>query len=70
MKKCEITCDSCKRNISFTGNSIDYRLALINEKIPSRGGAVSDMYMLPLIEDNAHFCGLGCLKKWINNDRL
>lgn len=39
--------------------------------MPSMNGAVSDMYIYPPIPDgngghvDKHFCGLGCLKAWI-----
>lgn len=64
MKAVEVTCDGCGRDLTTTGNSIDYRLALANERLPSRGGCVTDMMIYPPIKRDAHFCGMACLKKW------
>ena len=60
----EIKCDGCGRDLTSTGNCEDYRLALIVERIPSRGGAVTAMAVYPPISQNAYFCGLSCLKDW------
>jgi hypothetical protein len=70
----QVICDHCKEDLSNTGNSIDWRLSLINEKIPSWGGAVTDMFIYaPIHDDNGnpidkHFCGMGCLKAWIKDE--
>jgi hypothetical protein len=66
MKKIQVFCDGCKRDITTTGNSIDYRLVLKSEIIPSGGGSVTDMLLYPIIEEDVHFCGLNCLKIWTN----
>ena len=61
----EVTCNNCNRNISKTGNSIDYRLRLSDERIPCHDGAVTDMMLCPSLKNgDCHFCGLGCLKVW------
>ena len=64
MKEVKITCDHCGADLTFTGNSIDWRLALTNEQIPSHGGIVTDMYIQPALEKNMHFCRLHCLKQY------
>lgn len=66
MKETKITCDGCGKDLTTTGNSVDYRLALVNEAIPSGGGAVTDMMVYPPIERNVHFCGMRCLKAWLS----
>lgn len=66
MKEIKIICDSCDRDITYTGNSIDYRLALKNERIQSKEGAVTDMMVYPILDDDLYFCGKGCLKKYIS----
>lgn len=60
-----IKCDNCSVDLSLTSNSVDYRLTLKNEHIPCHEGVVSDMYIRPIILHNMHFCGLGCLSKWL-----
>lgn len=60
-----VTCDTCGRDLTSTGNCNDYRLALVPESIPSGPGAVTDWMNYPAIEKTAHFCGMRCLKTWI-----
>lgn len=66
----KITCDGCGRDRTWTGNSVDYRLALVVQRIPAgppdRNGSVSvfDMMIHPPIDQDAYFCGLDCLDKW------
>lgn len=64
----KVTCDGCGADISATGNSIDYRLRLIAEALPSRSMCVTDMMIYPPIKQDAHFCGLGCLRTWLNKE--
>lgn len=66
MEISEIKCDGCDIDLSKTGNSIDYRLGLYNERLPCGIGAVTDMMIYPIIERNAHFCGLLCLRAWLD----
>ena len=60
-----VTCDNCGRDISATANCVDYRLALVVERLPARSDYVTSMMLYPPIDRDAHFCGLGCLTKWI-----
>lgn len=60
-----ITCDGCGEDITYTGNSVDWRLALVNEPIPLRGSIATDMMIFPRIEHDVHFCGLPCLQEWL-----
>ena len=63
----QISCDNCKVDLTTTTNSINYRLALVNQRIPCKEGSLTDMMVYPPIQQDAHFCGLGCLKTWLNN---
>ena len=65
--KIKITCDGCQRHLHLTDNSIDYRLRLTCERIPTHRGAVMDMMKYPIIEADRHYCSLGCLQKHIIN---
>jgi hypothetical protein len=58
-------CDQCGRDLTTTGNCVDYRLALLNERLPSRGPVVTSMAIYPPIEADAYFCGVPCLAAWI-----
>lgn len=66
MKTVTILCDGCGSDITTTGNSVDYRLALLNERLPLRGNMCTDMMIYPPIKQDAYFCGVGCLKTWLN----
>jgi hypothetical protein len=67
----KVKCDGCERDLTSTGNSVDYRLVLESESIPPwyreeglSGGVVTDMLIDPPIDRAHHFCSLGCLDKW------
>jgi hypothetical protein len=64
----KITCDNCNKDLTYTGNCIDYRLKLMDEIIPPKSSTVTAMMMYPSLKDGSkHFCGIGCLKVWIHN---
>lgn len=64
-KSVQIVCDQCDRDLATTSNCEDFRLALVNERIPSQGGLVTMMLMHPAIKRDAYFCGVGCLAVWL-----
>jgi hypothetical protein len=62
----KIVCDACGADITWTGNSIDWRLALKNERIPHPGGVATDMMIYPILrKGDAHVCGIKCLKAFV-----
>lgn len=70
MRTVEITCDNCAKDLSWSTNSVDWRLSLQNQQIPSHALAVTDMMIYPSIEADAHFCGLGCLQEWLGHQEI
>jgi hypothetical protein len=65
----KITCDNCDQDLTYTGNSVDYRLKLMDEPMSIEPGIsmVTDMMRYPSLKNGSrHFCGLGCLKKWVD----
>ena len=60
-----ITCDGCGADLTTTGNSEDWRLALLNQFIPSRGGIVTDMAISPILKSDAYFCSVKCFLGWV-----
>lgn len=66
----KITCDGCGGDITYTSNSVDYRLALRVERMahcPRDHGAayaVTDMAISPPMKADCAFCGLQCLDRW------
>ena len=60
-KTTKIVCDKCDKNITYTSNCEDYRIAVTNERVRSRGGVVTDMALYPALESDLYFCGRSCL---------
>jgi hypothetical protein len=61
----KIICDNCEDDLTTTGNSIDYRLALICETKQGYGrGPYTDLIIYPPIDRNYYFCDLACLDQW------
>lgn len=67
MEKRQILCDNCKADLTYTGNSVDYSIRVINRSIPPKGEYVTDMMIYPSLKHDLDFCGLGCLKKYLEN---
>jgi len=65
MRIIQINCDTCGRDLTLTGNSIDYRIVIHSERIPAAEGPVTDMMIHPAVPQPLHFCHIPCLKKWI-----
>ena len=68
-KTVQLTCDGCGADIAYTGNSVDYRLALVVQSMPSRGGFVTDMMIYPPLKHDCYFCGLNCMDQWTDRRR-
>jgi hypothetical protein len=58
-------CESCERDLTFTYGPTHHCLKLSDEHINPSGGAVVDVYVLPIIENDLYFCGFGCLSKYV-----
>lgn len=65
--KVECFCDLCKRDLSITSNCIDFRISIQSEKIPVQNGAVTLMHIEPPLDGPIHFCGVGCMKKYLES---
>lgn len=65
-KDVSVTCDNCGNNLAVSSNCEDYRLALVNQPVPSAGGFVHSMLAYPAIEKDAYFCGVECLRAWLD----
>jgi hypothetical protein len=59
-----IICDGCGHDLTYTENSVDYRLVLASQSMASLGGVVTDMMIYPPVERSYHFCRLQCLDAW------
>ena len=66
-RKLEITCDVCGKDITASSNSVDWRIAIKNESIPSRGGVVTDVYIGPIFDRDLYFCSLRCIDAWMRD---
>lgn len=65
-KTVKIECDGCGHDLTYTGNSADYRLVVSAEEKPTYPGLniVTDMMIYPPIDRVYYFCRLACLDKW------
>lgn len=64
-KLVKITCDNCEKDLTVTGNCMAYRIALVNERIPSRNGVVTAMTDYPHLGTDCHFCDVRCLAAYM-----
>jgi len=60
-------CDNCKFDLSISEGATKYRLDLICNRCPHDDSPTCDIYIIPPIDSDKHFCGLGCLKEWLQN---
>ncbi len=50
MKQTTVTCDNCSKDLTTTGNCVDYRIVLASEEIPSRGNVATLMNIEPQLD--------------------
>lgn len=62
------TCDQCNKDITYTYGMDGWYLDLkaVNNMVATEGTAVFDIMCSPPIEKNVQFCGIECLKTWLN----
>ena len=67
-----ILCDQCEHDLTYTNNTVDYRLILASQPKThwyvgegKETGAVTLMHIQNPMPQSRHFCGLHCLKEWI-----
>jgi len=68
MREIKITCDGCGEDITEAGHRPQYRLILSQEKMPNNTGFEYAVMVYPPLKRSMHFCGLGCLSKWVSED--
>lgn len=66
MKK--IQCDYCDNDLTYSDGITKHRLKLVCENAPYINCNVIDFYVYPILEEEKHFCGFGCLKKWMEKE--
>lgn len=64
-------CDKCAfcgdKNFGRINPDIsDWCIVLESELLPVEGGISVDVYISPPIDGKLKFCGLGCLKHWLD----
>lgn len=64
MKK--ITCDHCERDLTYSGGCVEHSLVLSDRHFSGPPGPpVIDVYFVPLLEEDKHFCDFRCLNEWL-----
>lgn len=67
MKETKIICDYCQNDLFDEIHSYGYYLSL-EVRRHKTSGVVFDVMLIPPIDQDKHFCGLGCLKQWLDKD--
>jgi hypothetical protein len=63
-------CDSCNKEITYDHGVNDYRILLRAERLEMGESLCRiDIFMLPPIERDYHFCDLGCLENWLKKKK-
>jgi hypothetical protein len=65
MLKKIITCDNCDSDLTKADNHPDWRLALVNQMIEPKSFLTTAPNRCPCVDEDKHFCGLGCLEEWV-----
>jgi hypothetical protein len=60
------TCDACKKDLTFTSNAREYRLALMAQPMLAMPGNAPERASAKAspLEEPLHFCDVKCLKSW------
>lgn len=58
-------CDFCKEELIESRGIPVYILELSTFALPDHGNTCLDVSVRPPIGSTKHFCGLGCLKNWL-----
>lgn len=64
----KVTCDTCEKDLTETSNCEAYRIIVASEPIPSKEGFVTAMAAWPTFSRNMHFCGIVCLKEYVEKN--
>lgn len=69
-KTVSVTCDGCGNDLTSTSNCVDWRLALVNERLPIASGVatVTSMGVYPATMQDGYFCGVDCLRSWLDKE--
>lgn len=59
-------CNHCGRGLDDAGAMPTFMLTLMSGMVPNSGDIVYSYASHPEIDAEHHFCGLRCLKNWIN----
>jgi hypothetical protein len=62
-------CSNCSIDITYGNDVYDWILKLSDHQIYPNGGVVIDIFIQPQLGKDHFFCGLGCLKKWCENEK-
>lgn len=59
-------CDHCDDDLTLSRGTTKFRLTLSSTHLHHNNIATIGVYIHPPIERDYHFCGLSCLKKWLD----
>jgi len=64
----QIECDNCGEDLTYSRGAYSHSLVLKDSEYGPDSDFIYDVFIYPLLEEDKHFCGFGCLKKWMEND--
>lgn len=65
MKTETVTCDACKKDITYADRGSGYIYILGNQKRPSPPDVMTAIETYPPLDRAHHFCGRECLWTWV-----
>ncbi len=67
-KVIKITCDNCEKDLTYSRGGIDYCLVLDTREYGPNSNVILAYASRPEIDETKYFCGIGCLKLWIEKN--
>jgi len=68
-RKMKILCDNCESDLTYSRGGYDHCLILSDRKYGPYCDMIIDYYIYPIIDEDKFFCGIGCLKKWLEKEK-
>jgi hypothetical protein len=59
-------CDNCMHDLTESHGITNYYLVLSMDRSKDVSTVTYGIFIYPLLERTHHFCGFGCLKKWLD----
>jgi hypothetical protein len=68
-KTIQIKCDGCDHDLTYSKGGYDHCLVLEDREYGPNSQVVLGYMTYPEIQNDCYFCGIKCLKKWIQEKK-